>query len=128
MASRPAYLYITACGGQHEAHKDGKGQDSAGDSRLTSRSAWVVRRKVCDVPYLSINYYPTINVGVVSGDLGSRKQLRLSHAGSEYTCNSRQIYVHAASKNLGSSSVRRMIEKASASEWNASSTNEMRAK
>jgi hypothetical protein len=75
VASRPAYLYITACGSQHEVHRDRKRQDSAGDSRLTSWSTWVARRKVCDIPYLSINYYPTIDVGVVLGDLGSRKQL-----------------------------------------------------
>jgi hypothetical protein len=69
VASRPAYLYITACCSQHDAHGVGR------DLTLTFRSAWVVGCKACDVPYLSINYYPTIGVGVVLGDLGSRQQL-----------------------------------------------------
>jgi hypothetical protein len=37
----------------------------AGGSRLTPWSTWMVWCKACDVPYLPIDYYPAVGVGVV---------------------------------------------------------------
>jgi hypothetical protein len=40
VASRPAYLYITACRSQHDAQRGGQRQDFAGGDRLPGPPGW----------------------------------------------------------------------------------------
>src|SRR2546423_3173415 len=50
----------------------------------------MVGREACDIPYLSVDDYPTIGVGIVLCDLGHRQQLGLSHVCNNYI----SIYYH----------------------------------